>query len=268
MSLQHKKITRLGDEYSCARCGKSWAIDDQDPPTCSAVVAIVGAGVRTGRSKTNPEMHNLPREGVKSLEEHARVSDGNNLNSDEMRSAFRANFEELELKTIALLESGHLETQDEYYDRLTMEQKRAFSIASTNPGCSQRSASSPPTFAYEYGKGEPTQRGYTIGATLEDALYIIGLETPQGWKGCAIYAKSGERAIQYFLGAFGHRLKPEQRDSLVIDIVLGAYHQGRLTIPYAELRTAVLSVNSRHNTATGIKYELLSPTNFTKEVNS
>lgn len=266
MSLQHKKITRLGDEYSCARCGKSWAIDDQDPPTCSEAVAIVGAGVRTGRSKTNPEMHNLPREGVKSLEEHARVSDGNHINPDEMRAAFLADYAELEEKVMAGLADGTMatdrpETQDEYYDRLSMAQKRAFAIASTNPGCSQRSearkVAMSSVFAHEYGKG----------ALCDDGMYIIGLETPHGWKGCAIYAKTGDRAMRYFMGAFGHRLKQEQCNALVLDRVLGTSCPGSLTIPHAELRTVVLKVNSRHNTATGIKYELLSPINFAKAVN-
>lgn len=252
MSLQHKKVVRLGDEYSCARCGKSWSVDDQDPPSCSAVVAIVGKGVRTMRSGPNPEMQNLPRE---------RVTDGEIPSPEEIRVMNLANLEELELSVMAKLEAGHLETQDEYYDRLSMAQKRAFAIASTNPGCSQRSESRKvamsSVFAYEYGKGA---LGY-------DGMYIIGIETPQGWKGCAIYAKTGERAMRYFMGAFGHRLKQEQCNALVLDKVLGTNHPGSLIIPHAELRTSVLNINSRHNTATGIKYELLSPINFAKAVN-
>lgn len=260
MSLQHKKVARIGDEYSCAFCGKMWSIDDQDPPSCSAVVAIVGKGVRTWHSMPRPNMQNLPREGV---------TDGEIPSPEEIRAMNMANLEELELSVLAKLEAGNLETQDEYYDRLSMAQKKAFAIASTNPGCSQRSVAQSSVFAYEYGKGEqvPPQRGYNIGVRQEDAMYVIGYETPQGWKGCAIYAKTGERAMRYFMGAFGHRLKPEQCNALVLDKVLGTFYPGSLTIPHAELRTVVLKVNSRHNTATGIKYELLSPTNFRKAVN-
>lgn len=260
MSLQHKKVARIGDEYCCAFCGKMWSVDDQDPPSCSAVVAIVGKGVRTMRSGPNPEMQNLPRE---------RVTDGEIPSPEEIRVMNLANLEELELSVMAKLEAGHLETQDEYYDRLTMAKKRAFAVApmdltdikrdmiTEHMREESRKVAMSSVFAYEYGKG----------ALCDDGMYIIGLETPHGWKGCAIYAKTGDRAMRYFRGAFGHRLKQEQCNALVLDRVLGTNYPGSLTIPHAELRTVVLKVNSRHNTATGIKYELLSPINFAKAVN-
>lgn len=165
MSLQHKKLVRIGDEYCCAFCGKSWSIDDTDPPACEVDVAIVGKGVHTFRSAATPY-------GFYVSENH------------------------------------HL-----------------------------------------------------------DDMYIIGLETPQGWKGCAIYAKSGEKAMRYFMGSFGHRLTQLQCNALVLDKVIGGNYNGSLVIPHAELRTSVLSVKSKHDTASGVKYELLSPINFVKAVN-
>lgn len=159
MSLQHKKLVRIGDEYCCAFCGKSWSIDDTDPPACEAVEAI------------SPQTHAAPY-GFYVSENH------------------------------------HL-----------------------------------------------------------DDMYIIGLETPQGWKGCAIYAKSGEKAMRYFMGSFGHRLTQLQCNALVLDKVIGGNYNGSLEIPHAELRTSVLSVKSKHDTASGVKYELLSPINFVKAVN-
>lgn len=248
MSLQHKKISRIGDEYSCAFCGKSWSIDDIDPPACEAVVAIVGKGVRTMRSGPGPEMQNLPR-----------VADGNEMTREQMGEAFHADLSELEQKAAALYESNP-ECQDEYYDRIAEMHKRAFAIANSNPGCSQRVATMPPAFAAPYGQD-------TVKTYCQDAMYVIGLETPQGWKGCAIYAKSGDRAMRYFVGAFGHRLTQLQCNALVLDKVLGGEYNGSLTIPHAELRTKVLSVKSKYNTATGVKYELLSPINFAKAVN-
>ncbi|QMV29956.1 hypothetical protein JT351_gp50 [Providencia phage vB_PreS-PibeRecoleta] len=248
MSLQHKKISRIGDEYSCAFCGKMWSIDDTDPPACEAVVAIVGKGVRTWHSMPRPNMQNLPR-----------VADGNEMTREQMGEAFHADISELELKAAALYASNP-ECQDEYYDRIAEMHKRAFATANSNPGCSQRVATMPPAFAAPY--GQDTTKTY-----CQDAMYVIGLETPQGWKGCAIYAKSGDRAMRYFVGAFGHRLTQLQCNALVLDKVLGGEYNGSLTIPHAELRTKVLSVKSKYNTATGVKYELLSPINFAKAVN-
>lgn len=248
MSLQHKKLARIGDEYSCAFCGKMWSIDDQDPPACEAVVAIVGKGVRTMRSGPGPEMQNVPR-----------VAQGNEMTREQMGEAFHADISELELKAAALYASNP-ECQDEYYDRIAEMHKRAFAIANSNPGCSQRVAIAPPTFAAPYGLD--ASENYHL-----DDMYIIGLETPQGWKGCAIYAKSGEKAMRYFMGAFGHRLTQLQCNALVLDKVIGGNYNGSLIIPHAELRTTVLSVKSKHNTATGIRYELLSPINFAKAVN-
>lgn len=258
MSLQHKKLARIGDEYCCAFCGKMWSIDDTDPPACEAVVAIVGKGVRTWRSATNPEMQNLPR-----------VADGNDMTPKQMQDAFYTDLAALEQKmAIEIADSGmsalaamsDTETADEYYDRIAEMHKRAFATANSNPGCSQRVATMPPTFAAPY--GQDTTKTY-----CQDAMYVIGLETPQGWKGCAIYAKSGDRAMRYFVGAFGHRLTQLQCNALVLDKVLGGEYNGSLTIPHAELRTKVLSVKSKYNTATGVKYELLSPINFAKAVN-
>lgn len=37
MSLEHKDVVRMNDEYFCTACGKSWAVDDKDPPECDAV---------------------------------------------------------------------------------------------------------------------------------------------------------------------------------------------------------------------------------------
>lgn len=49
MSLEHKKVERFQSEYLCLHCGKSWDINDAEPPACtpepasSMRVAISGA---------------------------------------------------------------------------------------------------------------------------------------------------------------------------------------------------------------------------------
>lgn len=32
--MDHPNPIRQGDQYACARCGKAWDVDDQDPPPC------------------------------------------------------------------------------------------------------------------------------------------------------------------------------------------------------------------------------------------
>nr|ELR5076435.1 hypothetical protein [Providencia rettgeri] len=191
------------------------------------------------------------------------------MTREQMGEAFYTDLAALEQKmAIEIADSGmsalaamsDTETADEYYDRIAEMHKRAFAIANSNPGCSQRVAIAPPTLATPYGL-------YVSENYHLDDMYIIGLETPQGWKGCAIYAKSGEKAMRYFMGAFGHRLTQLQCNALVLDKVIGGNYNGSLVIPHAELRTTVLSVKSKHDTASGVKYELLSPINFVKAVN-
>lgn len=36
MSLVHKSIVRMNDEFLCATCGRSWDINDDEPPECDA----------------------------------------------------------------------------------------------------------------------------------------------------------------------------------------------------------------------------------------
>lgn len=184
------------------------------------------------------------------------------MTQEQMGVVFHADFSELELKAAALNASSP-ESQDDYYDRITEMQKKAFAIANSNPGCSQRVAIAPPALGAPYGKEDNTVETY-----YQDAMYVIGLETPTGWKGAAIYAKAGDRAMRYFLGAFGHRFTPQQREAFVLDRVLGSKYNGSLVIPHAEIRTTVLTIAAKRNTATGIKYELFSPINFSKAVNS
>jgi hypothetical protein len=64
MSLQHKNIVRMQEEYLCTFCGKSWDVNDAEPPACS--VEQVEATVRTverrtWRSATVPSLQNLPK---------------------------------------------------------------------------------------------------------------------------------------------------------------------------------------------------------------
>lgn len=48
MSLEHKDVVRMNDEYFCTACGKSWAVDDKDPPFCGTGLARgVSPGFRT-----------------------------------------------------------------------------------------------------------------------------------------------------------------------------------------------------------------------------
>lgn len=37
MSLEHKRVSRHGDEFVCTVCGKSWDAADRDPPECVEV---------------------------------------------------------------------------------------------------------------------------------------------------------------------------------------------------------------------------------------
>lgn len=51
MSLEHKRIERFQNEYMCLHCGKSWDVNDLEPPSCSAEPAnsmrvAVGATVK------------------------------------------------------------------------------------------------------------------------------------------------------------------------------------------------------------------------------
>lgn len=38
MSLDHKNVVRMNDQFQCTHCGKSWDITDADPPNCTEVV--------------------------------------------------------------------------------------------------------------------------------------------------------------------------------------------------------------------------------------
>lgn len=38
----HKAARQYGDQMQCARCGKSWDVNDPDPPECEAWQVIVG----------------------------------------------------------------------------------------------------------------------------------------------------------------------------------------------------------------------------------
>ena len=42
--MQHNPI-RYGDEYQCAKCGKSWGVDDNDVPECTTPVPIISAEI-------------------------------------------------------------------------------------------------------------------------------------------------------------------------------------------------------------------------------
>lgn len=67
MSLDHKNVTRINDEYVCTHCGKSWDVNDQEPPACEFTSeAARPAYVRrryhgTISSGPVPHMHNLPK---------------------------------------------------------------------------------------------------------------------------------------------------------------------------------------------------------------
>lgn len=66
MSLQHKNIVRMQEEYLCTFCGKSWDVNDAEPPACSedqveATVRTVER--RTWRSAAVPSLQNLPKTG-------------------------------------------------------------------------------------------------------------------------------------------------------------------------------------------------------------
>lgn len=45
MSLDHKSVVRMQDEYLCTYCGKSWDINDAEPPACLADNEVKGTGV-------------------------------------------------------------------------------------------------------------------------------------------------------------------------------------------------------------------------------
>lgn len=64
MSLIHKQVHRINDEYLCTHCGKSWDIDDIDPPSCSEVPtgAIISPTGRT--NKGEPEQQYFRHTGT------------------------------------------------------------------------------------------------------------------------------------------------------------------------------------------------------------
>ncbi|HGE7051752.1 TPA: hypothetical protein ACGCAJ_004745 [Serratia marcescens] len=45
MSLEHKSVVRMQDEYLCTYCGKSWDINDAEPPACLADNEVSGTGI-------------------------------------------------------------------------------------------------------------------------------------------------------------------------------------------------------------------------------
>lgn len=45
MSLDHKSVVRMQDEYLCTYCGKSWDINDAEPPACLADNEVKGTGI-------------------------------------------------------------------------------------------------------------------------------------------------------------------------------------------------------------------------------
>lgn len=48
----HKTARQYGDQMQCARCGKSWDVNDPDPPECedaeapSGKIAVIGPADR------------------------------------------------------------------------------------------------------------------------------------------------------------------------------------------------------------------------------
>lgn len=71
MSLDHKNVTRINDEYVCTHCGKSWDVSDTEPPACefsSAAARPVYVRSRhhgTISSGPVPGIQNLPRKEMK-----------------------------------------------------------------------------------------------------------------------------------------------------------------------------------------------------------
>lgn len=67
MSLQHKNIVRMQEEYLCTFCGKSWDVNDAEPPACTDDQIEMGAPRnierRTWRSAAVPSLQNLPKMG-------------------------------------------------------------------------------------------------------------------------------------------------------------------------------------------------------------
>lgn len=63
MSLEHKSVTRINDEYVCTHCGKSWDVSDTEPPACELSRTVVAARpAYTCRYSAKTENHaNRPR---------------------------------------------------------------------------------------------------------------------------------------------------------------------------------------------------------------
>ncbi len=41
MSLEHKNVRRVQDEYMCLHCGRSWDVMDKEPPACEVAAQPV-----------------------------------------------------------------------------------------------------------------------------------------------------------------------------------------------------------------------------------
>lgn len=44
MSLEHKNVRRVQDEYLCLHCGRSWDVTDKEPPECAVVAQVSPPG--------------------------------------------------------------------------------------------------------------------------------------------------------------------------------------------------------------------------------
>lgn len=60
MSLGHKNINRINDEYFCTHCGKSWDITDTEPPSCAPETYTISASRPAyTRRRSSPELQNI-----------------------------------------------------------------------------------------------------------------------------------------------------------------------------------------------------------------
>lgn len=68
MSLEHKNVIRMQDEYLCTHCGKSWDTGDVEPPACSVdPVSPTGRVMSSGTQRYRGNPQNIPRHTADSM---------------------------------------------------------------------------------------------------------------------------------------------------------------------------------------------------------